>query len=165
MDTSHSWTRLRHVWFPCIDIRNDDQIELTQRDSSKRYSRQLEWPRLITKILLQPMTSQDLTSMVRDLNWNYSSAIGQLLYLSSNTRPDIQFAVHGVLVSLTHPRVSWSSSPSVVTWPELPMMASSSHPTCIGRDSTLLCVDADYAGHSHEMIKTPSASESRTGFV
>ncbi len=26
--------------------------------------------------------------------WNYASVIGMLLYLSSNTRPDIQFAVH-----------------------------------------------------------------------
>ena len=26
--------------------------------------------------------------------WKYSSVIGMLLYLSSNSRPDIQFAVH-----------------------------------------------------------------------
>ena len=27
-------------------------------------------------------------------SWGYASVIGMLLYVSSNTRPDIQFAVH-----------------------------------------------------------------------
>jgi hypothetical protein len=31
-----------------------------------------------------------------DEEWSYPAAVGMLLYISSNTRPDIQFAVHQV---------------------------------------------------------------------
>jgi len=38
--------------------------------------------------------------------WNYPAAVGMLLYLSSNTRPDIQFAVHQVCRFSHSPRKS-----------------------------------------------------------
>jgi len=39
-------------------------------------------------------------------DWNYAAAVGMLLYLSSNTRPDIQFAVHQVCQFSHSPRKS-----------------------------------------------------------
>jgi len=37
-------------------------------------------------------------------DWNYASVIGMLLYLSSNTRRDIQFAVHQCARFIHNPR-------------------------------------------------------------
>ena len=36
----------------------------------------------------------DAKGLPFDEEWDYASVVGMLLYLSSNSRPDIQFAVH-----------------------------------------------------------------------
>ena len=46
-----------------------------------------------------------------DETWSYRSAVGMLLYVCSNTRPDLQFAVHQVCRFAHQPQeVTWTSS-------------------------------------------------------
>jgi hypothetical protein len=42
---------------------------------------------------VQPLRS-DVDGPTRQEQWNYASVVGMLMYVSSSTRPDIQFAVH-----------------------------------------------------------------------
>jgi len=41
------------------------------------------------------------------LSWDYASAIGMLMYLTSNSQPDIQFAVHECARFTHNPRASY----------------------------------------------------------
>ena len=46
-----------------------------------------------TPAMIMPLGT-DAEGKVFQEDWNYASVIGMLLYLCSNSRPDIQFAVH-----------------------------------------------------------------------
>ena len=43
----------------------------------------------------EPLATDKLGAPFQE-DWSYPAAVGMLLYLSSNTRPDIQFAIHQV---------------------------------------------------------------------
>jgi hypothetical protein len=98
--------------------------------------------------------------------WSYPAAVGMLLYISSNTRPDIQFAVHQVARFSHCPRKSHGQAlkrivrylletrtRGMVFTPDL--------------DAGLDCwVDADFAGmYGYEDEQDPVSVKSRTGFV
>ena len=51
-----------------------------------------------------------------DEQWSYSSAVGMLLYLASNTRPDIQFAVHQVARFSHNPKHSHAQAVKRIVW-------------------------------------------------
>ena len=99
-------------------------------------------------------------------DWQYSAAVGMLLYLSSNTRPDIQFAVHQVARFSHSPRKSHGQAiKRIIRY----LIAT--------RDRGILfqpnlaqgldCyVDADFCGlHDSEHEQDPVSVKSRTGFV
>ena len=100
-----------------------------------------------------------------DEDWNYQSSIGMLLYLSSNTRPDITFSVHQAARFSHNPKKSHGQAVKriirylletrdrgILFEPKL--------------DQGLDCyVDADFAGlYGYEDEQDPVSVKSRTGF-
>ena len=99
-------------------------------------------------------------------DWNYAAAIGMLLYVSSNTRPDIQFAVHqcarfthdpkkshGEAVKRTCRYLLGTKDRGILFTPNL--------------SEGLNCyVDADFAGlWGYKDEQDPVCVKSRTGFT
>ncbi len=98
--------------------------------------------------------------------WNYSAAVGMLLYLSSNTRPDIQFAVHQVARFSHAPKHSHGQAikrivPYLINTRERGIRFEPD------MNQGLDCfVDADFEGlYSYEDEQDPVSVKSRTGFV
>jgi hypothetical protein len=98
--------------------------------------------------------------------WSYPAAVGMLLYLSSNTRPDIQFAVHQVARFNHCPKHSHAQAVKrIVRY----LLATSTKGIEFEPNISagLVCyVDADFAGlYSYEDDQDPVSVKSRTGFV
>ena len=98
--------------------------------------------------------------------WSYPAAVGMLLYLSSNTRPDIQFAVHQVARFSHCPRKSHAQAiKRILRY----LLGTKTRGTLFTPDLTkgLDCyVDADFAGlWSYEDEQDPVSVKSRTGFT
>jgi hypothetical protein len=81
-----------------------------------------------------------------DEDWNYASAIGMMLYLTSNSRPEIQFSVHQCARFTHSPRKSHAEAVKRIAR----YLAGTSDKGLTfspGEDLKLDCyVDADYAG-------------------
>jgi hypothetical protein len=101
-----------------------------------------------------------------DEKWNYSSVVGMLLYLSTNTRPDISFSVSQVARFSAAPKKSHATA--------IKTIARYLHST---RDKGMvlkprgdlkleLYVDADFAGlYKREPDCEASSARSRTGYI
>jgi len=98
--------------------------------------------------------------------WSYSSVVGMLLYLSTNTRVDIAFAVSQVCRFSSLPKQSHARAvKSIVRY-----LRGTRHQGMIirpsGRLEFHLYVDADFAGlFRSEADHSPNAARSRTGYV
>ena len=98
--------------------------------------------------------------------WNYRSIVGMLLYLSTNTRPDISFAVSQVARFSHNPKQSHASAVKTI----VRYLAGSKekgtifhHPTKLYLDCY---VDADFAGlHGRDPPEEPTSVKSRTGYI
>ena len=98
--------------------------------------------------------------------WGYSAAVGMLLYVSSNTRPDIQFAVHQVARFSHSPKRSHGQAlKRIVRY----LIETRDRGIVFKPDLTqgLDCwVDADFSGlYGYEDEQDPVSVKSRTGFV
>ena len=98
--------------------------------------------------------------------WSYPAAVGMLLYLSSNTRPDIQFAVHQVARFSHSPKQSHGQAVKrIIRY----LLATKTKGIQFQPDlkAGLDCyVDADFAGlYGYEDDQDPVSVKSRTGFV
>lgn len=100
-------------------------------------------------------------------NWKYSSIVGMLLYLSSNTRPDIAFAVSQVCRFSSNPKQSHASAVKTIvrylirTRDKGMLLSPSQGPLTFDH-----FVDADFAGlHGREEDFNPNAARSRMGFI
>ena len=101
-----------------------------------------------------------------DETWSYPSVVGMLLYLSTNTRPDISFAVSQVARFNHSPKRSHATAIKTLvrylhcTWDKGTIV----RPT---GDLSLTCyVDADFAGlHGRDPDYAPSSAKSRTGYI
>ena len=120
---------------------------------------------LPTPALKEPLGT-DLKGEPFNEQWNYAAAIGMLLYISSNTRPDIQFAVHQAARFTHAPRRSHGQAVKrIVRY----LVGTSDKGTKFIPDlkQGLDCyVDADFAGlYGYEDEQDPVSVKSRTGFA
>jgi hypothetical protein len=98
--------------------------------------------------------------------WSYSSVIGMLLYLSTNTRCDIAFAVSQVARFSSKPKQSHAIAvKSIIRY----LKRTSDKGMILRPTGTLdldLYVDADFCGlYGHEDDSKVDAARSRTGYV
>lgn len=98
--------------------------------------------------------------------WSYPSIVGMLLYLSTNTRPDISFAVSQVARFNYNPKKSHATAiKTIVRY----LQRTHDKGTVVKPtgDLTLDCyVDADFAGlHGRDPDHLPSSAKSRTGYI
>ena len=98
--------------------------------------------------------------------WSYPAIVGMLLYISSNTRPDIQFAVHQVARFSHDPKQSHGQAVKrIVRY----LLGTKDKGIQFVPDlnAGLDCyVDADFAGlYGYEEEQDPVSVRSRTGFV
>jgi hypothetical protein len=99
-------------------------------------------------------------------DWHYASAIGMLMYLSSNAHPEIQFAVHQC-ARFTHcPRASHEEAVKHICR-YLQGVKDNGLMFKPSNDLELDCyVDADFAGlWNYESDQDPVCVKSRTGYV
>ncbi len=98
--------------------------------------------------------------------WNYRSIVGMLLYLSTNTRPDITFAVSQVARFNHSPKKSHASAiKTIVRY--LHRTADKGTIVTPTGDLSLDCyVDADFAGlHGRDPDHSNTSAKSRTGYI
>ena len=99
-------------------------------------------------------------------DWDYASVVGMLLYLSSNSRPDIQFAVHQCARFTHTPRKSHAAAIRRICR-YLKGTRDKGLIMSLKGNLNLNCyVDADFAGlYHHEDNQDPVCVKSRTGYV
>ena len=101
-----------------------------------------------------------------DEKWSYQSAAGMLLYISSNTRPDIQFAVHQVCRFSHAPKHSHGQALKRI----IRYLVSTSKKGLLFKpnleEGLNAYVDADFCGlYGYEDEQDPVSVRSRTGFT
>ena len=99
-------------------------------------------------------------------DWSYAAAVGMLLYISSNTRPDLQFAVHQAARFTHSPKKSHGQAVKrIVRY----LVGTADKGICFvpKLDEGLDCyVDADFAGlFGYEDEQDPVSVKSRTGYT
>ena len=109
---------------------------------------------------------KDEDGPLRREDWSYASVIGMLLYLSSNSRPDIAFAVHQA-ARFTH--CAKLSHETTIKRIGRYLKATKDRGLVMKPSSTLsleLFADADFAGlWSIEQASDPISVKSRTGYI
>ena len=100
------------------------------------------------------------------VQFNYASVVGMLLYLSNNTRPDITFAVSQVARFTANPKKSHAQAiKTIVRY----LVRTFDKGILVTPDKTynMKCwVDADFAGlFNREPSENPNAARSRYGYV
>jgi hypothetical protein len=99
-------------------------------------------------------------------SWTYSSVIGMLLYLSTNTRPDISFAVSQVGRFCSNPKQSHATAVKTI----VRYLAGTADKGMIlaprGDLKIELFCDADFAGlYKREPERSADSARSRTGYI
>ena len=99
-------------------------------------------------------------------DWSYPSVVGMLLYLSTNSRPDIAFAVSQVCRFSSNPKQSHATAiKTIVRY----LKGTRNEGTIIRPTKQLivdLFVDADYCSlHGSEDSRSKDAAKSRTGYI
>jgi hypothetical protein len=99
-------------------------------------------------------------------SWNYRSIIGMMLYLSTNTRPDIAFAVSQAARFSNAPKQSHATAVKTIVryLVRTKNQGTIVYPT--GKLDFKLFVDADFAGlYKREPDNLANSARSRTGYI
>ena len=148
--------------------REGSTIKLTQEGLAKKviqYTGMEKATSRTTPAAQEPLGS-DKDGQPFAEEWSYPAAVGMLLYLSSNTRPDIQFAVHQAARFSHSPRHSHGQAVKRIV--RYLLDTSERGLEFVPKpDEGLDCwVDADFCGlHGYEDEQDPTSVKSRTGFV
>jgi histone deacetylase 1/2 len=101
-----------------------------------------------------------------DETWSYAAAVGMLLYVSSNTRPDIQFAVHQVARFSHCPKQSHAKAVKRIIRYLVGTRDKGIRFLPNLKEGLNCYVDADFAGlFGYEDDQDPTSVKSRTGFT
>jgi hypothetical protein len=99
-------------------------------------------------------------------NWNYRSVIGMLLYLTTNTRPDLCFAVSQAARFSHSPKKSHATAVKTIVRYLYHMKDTGTIVTPTGTLELDCYVDADFGGlYRREPDDNPSSVKSRTGYI
>ena len=104
----------------------------------------------------------------RELSWNYRSVIGMLTYLSRNTRPDLEYAVHQCARFQINPKKAHENAIKRIGRYLLGTRDKGIEftPDIENLDNLEVYVDADFAGnYAKEINQCPESVKSRTGCV
>jgi hypothetical protein len=109
---------------------------------------------------------KDTDGLPMNETWSYPSVIGMLLYLSTNTRPDISFAVSQLGRFSSNPKESHARAVKTL----VRYLAGTVHQGMIlkprGDLKLELFVDADFAGlYMRDPNSSPDSARSRTGYI
>ena len=98
--------------------------------------------------------------------WSYPACVGMLLYISSNTRPDIQFAVHQVCRFSHDPKDSHGQAVKRIIRYLVETRTKGIQFTPDMKEGLNAYVDADFCGlFGYEDNQDPVSVRSRTGFT
>ena len=98
--------------------------------------------------------------------WSYSSVLGMLLYLATNTRPDIAFAVSQVARFNSAPKQSHAAAVKMIVRYLKGTTAKGTIFKPTGAYKVDCYVDADFAGlHGRDPQEMPTSARSRTGYI
>ncbi len=101
-----------------------------------------------------------------DEEWSMPAAVGMLLYISSNTRPDIQFAVHQVARFTHSPKKSHGQALKRIIRYLIKTRDMGIRFVPDFKEGLDCYVDADFAGlYGYEDEQDPVCVKSRTGFT
>ena len=108
----------------------------------------------------------DVNGEPAEEQWNYRSIVGMLLYLASNSRPDIAFAVHQCARFSHCPKVSHEGAIKKICR-YLKGTATEGIVFTPSKEFAIDCyVDSDFAGlYGSEDSHDPVCAKSRTGYV
>jgi hypothetical protein len=151
-----------------FDNRDDGSIEMTQRGLIKKVlaaTNMQDCRGNWTPHSQVPLGSDPKGAPMSD-SWNYRAVIGMLLYLSTNTRPDIAFAVSQAARFSNDPKESHATAIKTI----LRYLARTADKGTIIQPVTELLVDcyvdADFAGlYGSEPDGNPVSVKSRTGYI
>ena len=156
----------------CIGKKEDGMTELKQPSSISK---------LLTLLKLSHNSKHSHTPAVKnenkqsnsgqkDFNWSYASAVGLLLWISGNARPDISFAVSSMARHMANPRPEHFRAVQRIG---RYLLGTRDRGIILNPKSSTtpfeICVDADFAGNyrtDDSDVCTDSATvRSRTGYL
>ena len=147
--------------------RHDGSIELTQKGLIDKIITATKMEDCNPNYIPATVTlGSDPDGHAMSEEWNYSSIIGMLLYLSTNTRPDIAFAVSQAARFSSNPKQSHATAiKTIVRY----LKRTSNQGTILKPTRQLdldLFVDADFCSlFRNEDDKNPDSARSRTGYI
>ena len=150
------------------DWLNEDTLVMSQQGLIQKIieSTGLEECRPNRTPCVKDPLSSDEDGEPMDDPWNYRSIVGMMLYLSTNTRPDISFAVSQVARFSHNPKKSHATAVKVIV---RYLSGTKSRGVVYKRPKSLnieCYVDADFAGlYGHESPTNPLSVKSRTGYI